>query len=85
MLRGKDASAKINSFNGAVWSGEAEKLAGKAPRALIGALDSVMNQTDTLIIWGKAPWLDAIDATWFEPEPYFESDSIRLFRHTRVN
>lgn len=39
------------------------------------------NDIDVLVVWGSDPRLDAINAQWFGPEPVFEGENVRVFRH----
>jgi len=45
---------------------------------LISAIES---RTDVLVVWGGGPELDEINGEWFEDEPVFESDNVRVFKH----
>jgi len=44
-------------------------------------LSDIDGKTDVLVVWGKSDELDEINSEWFEVEPVFASDNVRVFRH----
>jgi hypothetical protein len=82
----RDESAKENSagiirLNELFIRGEAEEIATRDPKEWANVLRRALDETDTLIVWGAAPWFDAASAKWYDPEPVFERDGLRVFRH----
>jgi hypothetical protein len=44
-------------------------------------LSEIESRTDALVVWGGGPELDEINSEWFDDEPVFENDDVRVFRH----
>jgi hypothetical protein len=76
----KDHWARMDSLARAVMSENAERIAANNPDGWAQTFDPLLTDTDYLIVWGTAPWLDSINSRWFEPEPFFQSEQLRLFR-----
>jgi len=44
-------------------------------------LSDIEGKTDVLVVWGRSDELDEINSEWFEDEPVFGNDNVRVFRH----
>jgi len=44
-------------------------------------LSEIESKTDVLVVWGGTPELDEINSDWFEDDPVFENDNVRVFKH----
>jgi hypothetical protein len=44
-------------------------------------LSQIQSRTDVLVVWGGGEDLDDTNAEWFEDEPVFENDDVRVFKH----
>ena len=44
-------------------------------------ISDIQSRTDVLAVWGGSPDLDDTSAEWFEDEPVFENDNVRVFKH----
>ena len=44
-------------------------------------ISDIQSRTDVLVVWGGGPDLDDTSAEWFEDEPVFENDNVRVFKH----
>ena len=44
-------------------------------------ISDIQSRTDVLVVWGAGPDLDDTSAEWFEDEPVFENDNVRVFKH----
>ena len=44
-------------------------------------ISEIQSRTDVLVVWGGGPDLDDTAAEWFEDEPVFENDDVRVFKH----
>jgi hypothetical protein len=76
----QDCLTGINSLNESFISGRAEEAASMNPQKWAETFDHVFNRTDVLIMWGSSSWFDSISARWFERDPVFEQEQVRLFR-----
>lgn len=45
------------------------------------SLESHNGRIETIALWGRDPRVEAVLSKWFEAEPYFENEKLRLFRH----
>lgn len=45
------------------------------------SLETDNDRIETIALWGRDPRVEAILNKWFEVEPYFENEKLRLFRH----
>lgn len=45
------------------------------------SLESYNGRIDTIALWGRDPRVEAVLKKWFEAEPYFANEKLRLFRH----
>lgn len=45
------------------------------------SLESYNGRIETIALWGRDPRVEAVLSRWFETEPYFENEKLRLFRH----
>jgi hypothetical protein len=75
-----DRWRRIDSLNGLLLSGQVEAAAKEKPGEWIATLRDALDEVDVLIVWGSAPWFDALNKTWFEPEPFFEHGEVRAFK-----
>jgi hypothetical protein len=44
-------------------------------------ISEIQSRTDVLVVWGGGPDLDDTYSEWFEDEPVFENDDVRVFKH----
>lgn len=72
---------EIDNLNKLMISGDAEAAAARNPAGWSAAFDVVLDNSDFLIVWGEAPWLDSINTKWFDSQPFFVSGNLRLFKH----
>ncbi len=50
---------------------------------LNSSLESYNDKIETIAIWGRDPRVEAVINRWFEAEPYFENEKLRLFHHQK--
>lgn len=48
---------------------------------LNSSLESYNDRIETIALWGRDEHVEAVLSKWFEAEPYFENEKLRLFRH----
>ncbi|HSO74783.1 MAG TPA: hypothetical protein VLU47_08090 [Blastocatellia bacterium] len=71
---------RVDSLNQLLLSGEVETAPKQNPRGWVAAFGAALEKTDVLVVWGEAPWFDALLEPWFQPEPFLEQGGARAFR-----
>ena len=77
----RDQWKRLDSFHQSLVSGGVEAAAKEHPAEWSTAVGEALEGTDVLIVWGVAPWFDALCEKWFQPQPFFEQGELRAFRH----
>jgi hypothetical protein len=71
---------RLDSLNQLLLAGEVETAAKQNPEEWAAAFGAALEKTDVLVVWGEAPWFDALFERWYQPEPFFEQGGLRAFR-----
>lgn len=82
-FRDQTAADRWKEFNvmGEIFlAGKAEEVAMQDTERWARAFSRINDATDFFIVWGNAPWLDSINARWYESEPVFEKGQVKVFR-----
>jgi hypothetical protein len=79
---GSERWQQIDLLNKTLWSGNAQPIAALNPQVWANTFGPLMTDTDTLVVWGRAPWLDSIDASVFGFQEQFESSNLRVMRRS---
>jgi hypothetical protein len=77
----RDQWKRLDSFHQLLVSGGVEAAAKEHPAEWSTAVGEALDGTDVLIVWGVAPWFDALCEKWFQPQPFFEQGELRAFKH----
>jgi hypothetical protein len=75
-----DRWKEFNTMAGIFLSGQAEEVAMENTDRWVKAFSRINSATDVFIVWGKADWLNPINAQWFESEPVFDNGNVKVFR-----
>ncbi len=76
----RDQWKRVDSLNQLLLSGEVENAANQDPEGWVAAFGTTLENTDVLVVWGAAPWFDALFERWFQPQPFVEQGGARAFR-----
>jgi hypothetical protein len=77
----QDTAKKITRMSELFYTAKAEETATRNPQQWEKEFGEALDKTDVLVIWGAAPWFDAMNAKLYHPELIFEKGGLRVFKH----